>query len=89
MVEVVSSARSDQRRDRIDKLSEYESFGVRYYSIVDPELRSFEILELGSNGKYAHMVTVRDGQIEAVPGCHGLIIDVDAIWAEVDRLSKH
>jgi hypothetical protein len=35
-------------------------------------------------------VTLEDrsalGTIERVPGCEGLVVDVDAIWAEVDRL---
>jgi hypothetical protein len=26
------------------------------------------------------------GKIDPVPGCDGLAIDVDALWAEVDRL---
>jgi Uma2 family endonuclease len=85
-IEVVSSGRSDQRRDRIEKLSEYEQFGVRYYWLVDPELRSFEILELGADRRYVHAVTASNGRVDAVPGCAGLVIDVDGLWLEVDRL---
>jgi Uma2 family endonuclease len=87
MVEVVSSGRSDQQRDRIEKLSEYERFAVRYYWIVDPQLRSFEIFELGSDGRYVHALTVSVGRIDPVPGCSGLVIDVDGLWAEVDRIA--
>lgn len=87
MVEVVSAGRGDQRRDRIEKLSEYERFGVRYYWIVDPELRSCEILELGADGRYAHAVTATEGRIDPVPGCPGLVVDLDELWREVDRVT--
>ena len=86
IVEVISPRREDQRRDRLDKASDYATFGVRFYWLMDPEARTIEILELGADGRYVRALTAAEGA-HAVPGFEGLTIDLDALWASVDRLA--
>ncbi|HVR21395.1 MAG TPA: Uma2 family endonuclease [Polyangiaceae bacterium] len=85
LIEVVSPSPRDERRDRVQKMSEYAKLGVRYYWLVDPALGTFEMFERAPAG-YTQVVAVTGGRIESVPGCDGLVIDVDALWTELGRL---
>lgn len=84
-VEVVSSSPEDRRRDRVKKLREYGAFGVRFYWLIDPEARTLEVLELGRDTHYTHVLDAEQGTID-VPGCAGMQLDLDALWQEIARL---
>jgi Uma2 family endonuclease len=85
VVEVISSAARDARRDRIEKAAEYAAFGVRFYWLIDPDDRTFEIFELDARGRYARALGASEGALD-VPGCEGLRLDLDALWAKIDKL---
>ncbi len=87
-VEVITDTPRDHRRDRVEKVRDYARFGVRLYWIVDPSARTFEVLRLTADGHYAIALTASEGRIEGIPDCEGLTVDLDALWAEVDRLLK-
>jgi Uma2 family endonuclease len=83
-VEIVSPTPRDGRRDRVEKVADYSSFGVRYYWILDPQLRSLEILKRGPQGRYEHLLGATEGTLD-IPGSDGFVLDLDAVWAEIDR----
>lgn len=85
VVEVLSASPRDVRRDRIEKPDEYAAFGVRFYWLIDPTARTLEIFELGADGRYTRALGASQGAID-VPGCPELRLDLDDLWAEVDRL---
>jgi Uma2 family endonuclease len=85
VIEVVCPSPRDQRRDRIEKMDEYAAFGVRFYWILDPGLQSLKIFEL-TGGRYARATRGTEGRMESVPGCAGLVIDLDDLWSEIARL---
>ena len=72
----------------MEKVKEYAAFGVRWYWTVDPELRTFEILELEPSGRYALAVSTAEGTVSEVPGCEDLAIDLDALRPEADQLES-
>jgi Uma2 family endonuclease len=86
LIEVVTPTPRDERRDRVEKMSEYARFGVPYFWLVDPTLGAFEMFERTPAGNYQKLVGVTAGSIDPVPGCPGLVVDVDALWAELARL---
>jgi Uma2 family endonuclease len=84
-VEIVSPAAADQRRDRIAKLADYAAFGVRFYWMLDPTARTFEIFELSADGRYLHVLGASEGKLSQIPGCAGLTLDLDELWRQIDR----
>ena len=85
-IEIVSPTPRDGRRDRVEKLADYAAFGVAWYWLLDPQLRSLEVLELDPQRRYLHVLGATTGTLEMIPGCEGLTLDLDALWAAIDNL---
>jgi len=84
VVEVISPRPRDARRDRIEKIGDYASAGIAYYWMLDPQLRTLEVLRLEKNGHYGVVLSRSAGKAR-VPGCSGLVLDLDDLWTEVDE----
>ena len=59
---------------------------IRHYWILDPQLRTLEMLRL-ERGAYVHTVSPSEGTIRTA-GFRGLVIDLDSLWAEIDRADR-
>lgn len=86
-IEVITATLRDTRRDRVDKAREYAKFGVRWYWLVDPAVRTIEILRLGRDRKYVLAAAGTDGRLP-VPGCRGLVLNLDELWRRLDRAEQ-
>ena len=87
VVEVISPRPRDARRDRVEKIGDYASAGIDYYWILDPQLRTLEVLELEARAQY-RVVVARSGGRVRTPGCPGLVLNLDDLWAEVDSAER-
>ncbi len=85
-IEIVSPTPRDGRRDRVEKMADYAAFGVAWYWLLDPQLRSLEVLELDAQGRYLHALGASTGTLRQIPGCEGLALDLDELWAAIDSL---
>ncbi len=87
LIEVITPTAGDIRRDRLEKMDDYAAFGVRFYWLVDPEPKLFEIYAL-NEGLYTRVLGADGGRQDRIPGCDGLVLDLDALWSEIDRLGE-
>jgi Uma2 family endonuclease len=87
IVEVVSPRPRDARRDRVEKIRDYAGAGIAYYWILDPQLRTLEVLELETGGQYRVALSRSSGKAR-VPGCPGLTLDLDDLWTEVEEADR-
>lgn len=44
------------------------------------------MFEFGADGRYALALGTSDGVLASVPGCDGLVLDLDGLWTALDRL---
>jgi Uma2 family endonuclease len=87
VVEVISPAPEDVRRDLMEKPRDYAAFGVRWCWHIDPTAKVLEVFELTSEQRYANVLAAGEGVV-TLPGCGDLTLDLDALWAELDRLAQ-
>jgi len=87
VVEIITPTPRDARRDRVEKPDDYAKVGARFYWLVDPVMRTLEIFELGPRKRYERALSAASGKVR-VPGCRGLVLDLDAAWLHLDKLER-
>ena len=80
VVEVLSP--STARMDRLLKLNRYAEGGVREYWLVDPAARTIEFYV---NDGERFVVHAQDGGSWTSPAVPGIELDIDGLWAAVER----
>ena len=78
-VEVVSG--DSQKRDRVDKLYEYEQGGVREYWLIDPVRKEAIFYLLGDDNVYHPATVTADGEFHSAV-LEGLRLKVEWLWQE-------
>ena len=73
---------STQKKDRGIKYQLYQEQGVPYYIMADPETRSTEAYQLGSDGKYQPLESTPE-LILHLGDCQ-VILDMEAIWKSLE-----
>lgn len=73
---------STARIDRTDKLSIYAEFGVRHVWLVDPDLRTLEVLAL-TGGKWLLAATFKDDDPVAAPPFEVHSFALGILWADM------
>jgi Uma2 family endonuclease len=79
VVEVVSP--DSRRRDREEKLREYEEGGVREYWLIDKPRKQAEFYQPGDDGRYK-LAAVDDDGVYRSAVLNGLWIEVEWLWQE-------
>jgi Uma2 family endonuclease len=69
-IEIVSPTPRDGRRDRREKMADYAAFDVAWYWLLDPQLRSLEVLQLDPR-RCLHVLGASTGTLEKISGCEG------------------
>ena len=77
VAEIISP--SSALKDRIIKRDIYESAGVRYYAVIDPDNEEIEVLVL-EDGSYATDFKGREGDVSFDLGSCMASLDVGRIW---------
>jgi Uma2 family endonuclease len=86
-VEVVTARPRDTKRDRVDKPDEYARFGIAWYWLVDPAMRTVEVFELGADRRYVRAQSASGGRLRP-RCCRGLVLDLDELWRGIDELPR-